>query len=193
MLSLELFIPYKEAEISFWRKQTWGVWRFAGVMSIRKQECRLLCSLTWNICWQAPMGPVLVIILLLACIKHYPLTHHQTPGVESRELERTPWFRETHPSLTSATSLHRPFTEQTSFHPGHHIFQSFSKDMVFFFSFMSTCWCIQWTEIFWYIWKIFLQEKALAFLVAWKTRRNVFERFGWLRNSGRIRPKLMHV
>lgn len=132
MLLLELFIPCKEAEISFWRKQTWGVWRFAGVMSIRKQECRLLCSLTWNICWQAPMGPVLVTILLLACIKHYPLTHHQTPGVESRELERTPWFRETHPSLTSATSLHRPFTEQTSFHPGHHIFQSFSKDMVFF-------------------------------------------------------------
>lgn len=50
-------------------------------------------------------------ILLLACTKYSPLTHHQTPGSESRELERAPWFRETHPNLTSATSLHRPFPE----------------------------------------------------------------------------------
>lgn len=46
---LELFIPYKEVEIPFWQKQSWGVWRFAGVRSRGKQECRLFCSKTFTV------------------------------------------------------------------------------------------------------------------------------------------------
>lgn len=106
------------------------------------------CSLTSNIC---SIGKDIIISLY----KYSPLAHHQTPGSASRELERAPWFRETHSNLTSAASLNRPFPEflsWTSFIP-------IPQQRYFFFplicSLVDACYELKYSDIYIYIGKIY--------------------------------------
>jgi len=101
---LELFIAYKEVEIPFWqKKKLWGVWRSAEVMNTgnRKVGCSAVSHKAFAI-----EHPNLQYWYAQAFIKYSSLTHYKVRGLESREQERAPLFKETHPSLASATSLH---------------------------------------------------------------------------------------